>query len=108
MWMMVLFDLPVVSAEDRKIATKFRDFLCKEGFNMCQFSVYARFCGPREKTESIHRKINDNIPDKGKVSIITFTDKQFGSIVHMFNNRRKKSRETPDQLLIFGDNDEVL
>lgn len=105
MWMMVMFDLPVVEFEDRKKATKFRDFLEKQGFGMCQFSVYARFCGSREKTDALYRKIMDNVPPKGKVSIINFTDKQFGSILHYHNNKRQNCKETPEQLLIFDEND---
>lgn len=106
MWIMVMFDLPVVEHEDRRIANKFRNFLEKEGFGMCQFSVYAKYCGPRERTESLVKKISANLPPKGKVNIITFTDKQFGNIQIIENNRRQKSRENPEQLLIFGADEE--
>lgn len=105
MWIMVMFDLPVVSVKERRIATKFRNFLEKEGFAMCQFSVYARFCGPRERMESIASRIDAHIPENGKVSILRFTDKQFGDIITIENKVRKKSKENPDQLLIFDDQD---
>ena len=105
MWIMVMFDLPVVEANERRIATKFRNFLEKEGFGMCQFSVYAKYCGPREKLESIFQKVEAHIPVRGKVNILTFTDKQFGNIRIMENNHRRKSKENPDQLLIFEDDD---
>jgi len=103
MWMMVMFDLPVVSDKDRKAAAKFRNFLEKQCFAMCQFSVYARFCGARERTDSIYRTIEENLPPKGKVSILCFTDKQFGNIVHLENRIKRYSKENPDQLLIFSD-----
>lgn len=106
MWIMVMFDLPVVHADERRIAAKFRNFLEKEGFSMCQFSVYARFCGPRDRLESIAKKIDENMPEKGKVSILRFTDKQFGDIVTIENKVRQKTKENPDQLLIFDDLDE--
>lgn len=98
---MFMFDLPVVEAEDRKIATKFRTFLEKEGFGMCQFSVYAKYCGPREKLDSLASTIEANIPEKGRVNILTFTDKQFGKIVVLENHKRRPSPENPEQLLIF-------
>ena len=44
MWMIVMFDLPVVLKEERKAATAFRNSLLDMGFEMSQFSVYARFC----------------------------------------------------------------
>ena len=42
MWMMVLFDLPVVEPEERKAAADFRNFLKDQGYEMAQFSVYVR------------------------------------------------------------------
>ncbi len=106
MWVMVMFDLPVVDSEDRKAATRFRLFLEKQGFGMCQFSVYAKYCGTREKLDSIVRLVDENIPEKGKVNILSFTDKQFGKIVFLENRKRKKAKENPDQLLIFDDPNE--
>lgn len=100
-----MFDLPVVSQSQRRIATKFRNELAKEGFAMCQFSVYARFCGPRERTDRIYRKIEDLIPEAGKVDIIVFTDKQFGQIVRIENRKKRKSKENPEQILIFDEDD---
>ena len=41
-WMIVAFDLPVVEKEQRKAATRFRKFLLDDGYQMLQFSVYAR------------------------------------------------------------------
>lgn len=47
MWMVVMFDLPVVEKAERKAATEFRNALLDMGFEMSQFSVYMRFCtGP--------------------------------------------------------------
>jgi len=103
MWMMVMYDLPVVDEKERKIAAKFRKFMEKEGFSMVQFSVYAKFCGTREKAEAQKKVIEEKLPEKGKVSIIQFTDKQFGDIVHLTNRKRVKSKEYPDQLVLFSD-----
>ena len=101
MWLMVMFDLPVVEEENRKEANRFRKFLEKEGFSMAQFSVYAKFCGTRERMTPIINKINENLPPKGKVSAIQFTDKQHGGIIHMSNRQVMKSKEPPDQLMLF-------
>lgn len=106
MWIMVMFDLPVVEPEERKAATQFRNFLEKEGFGMCQFSVYAKYCGPREKLESLVNTVNAHIPPKGRVNILSFTDKQFGRIVILENNKRVAAKENSDQLLIFDDPEE--
>lgn len=43
-WLVVIFDLPVTTAEARREYTQFRDFLLNDGYLMIQFSVYARPC----------------------------------------------------------------
>src|SRR3546814_3502482 len=44
MWIFVMFDLPVGTKKQMHDATKFREFLLDQGFEMSKFSVYARFC----------------------------------------------------------------
>ncbi|HET8962544.1 MAG TPA: CRISPR-associated endonuclease Cas2, partial [Chitinophagales bacterium] len=51
MWVLVLFDLPTETAEERKIYAKFRKNLLKDGFAMFQFSIYLRHCSSRENAE---------------------------------------------------------
>jgi CRISPR-associated protein Cas2 len=108
MWMMVMYDLPVVEDEDRRIAAKFRKYMEKQGFSMVQYSVYAKFCGTREKADALKQLVEADIPGKGKVSIIMFTDKQFGDIVHLTNRKRIKSKENPDQLVLFSEEAEQI
>ena len=57
MWMIVLFDLPVLTKKERKAATRFRNFLLDQGFEMSQFSVYMRFCAGKEQTETYMKRI---------------------------------------------------
>ncbi len=72
MWIMALFDLPVVTKPERKRATAFRNFLLDQGFEMVQFSVYARFTISKEKAEVITRKVGKAVPASGKVDIFVF------------------------------------
>ena len=75
MWMMVLFDLPVLTKKERKDATKFRKFLLDQGFDMCQLSVYLRFCAGKEQAEAYTKRVESALPPSGNVQIIYFTDK---------------------------------
>lgn len=101
MWIFVMFDLPVGSKKQMRDATKFREFLLDEGFEMSQFSVYARFCNGRDSFETHLKRIEANLPEKGEVHVLTFTDRQYESIVRFSSQRRKKSRKNPDQLAMF-------
>jgi CRISPR-associated protein Cas2 len=101
MWMMVMFDLPVGTSEERRAATRFRNFLLDQGFEMAQFSVYMRFCAGKEQVEVHTRRIAENVPDRGKVHLLAFTDKQYENIVCFAGKLREPVRKIPDQLVLF-------
>ena len=101
MWVMTLFDLPVVTKPERKRATAFRNFLLDQGFEMVQFSVYARFAPGRERAEAITRKIGGAVPQDGKVDILYFTDKQYEQIVSFRGKPGTAKPKKPEQLALF-------
>jgi len=101
MWLYVMFDLPVLTPAERKAATKFRQFLLDQGFEMAQFSVYLRFAESKEAAETHIRRVRAELPKKGKVHIVTITDKQYGN-ARIFTGRKGERRpEKPDQLALF-------
>jgi CRISPR-associated protein Cas2 len=101
MWIFVMFDLPVTSKADARAASQFRAFLLDEGFEMSQFSVYARFCNGQDAYEAKLRRIEANLPERGEVHVLTFTDRQYEGIVRFSSQRRKRPRKNPDQLALF-------
>lgn len=101
MWMMVMFDLPTLTKEERRKAHDFRQYLLDEGFCMEQFSVYMRFIGSREKSDAFIKRIKNRVPPMGHVKILCFTDKQFGTIQTIYNADFKKPPKNPEQLLLF-------
>ncbi|GLT02486.1 hypothetical protein GCM10007897_38980 [Sphingobium jiangsuense] len=101
MWIFVMFDLPVTTREQSRAATKFREFLLDEGFEKSQFSVYARFCNGKEQFETYMRRIEANLPDRGDIHILSFTDRQYENIIRFSGQRRRRQRKNPDQLALF-------
>ena len=101
MWIFVMFDLPVGTKKQSREATKFREFLLDEGFEMSQFSVYARFCNGQDSFQAHLKRIERNLPEKGEIHVLTFTDRQYENIVRFSSQRRKKPRKNPDQLAMF-------
>ena len=101
MWIFVMFDLPVGTKPEARAATKFREFLLDQGFEMSQFSVYARFCNGKEQFAAYIRRIESNLPDRGDIHVLTFTDKQYENIVRFSSQRRQKERKNPEQLALF-------
>lgn len=101
MWIFVMFDLPVMTRAESKAATAFRQFLLDEGFERSQFSIYARFCNGKEQFEAYMRRIEANLPGRGDVHILTFTDRQYENIVRFSGQRRRKQKKNPNQLALF-------
>ncbi len=101
MWIFVMFDLPVDTKDAMRAATKFREFLLDQGFEKSQFSVYARFCNGKEQYETYLRRIEGNMPSRGEVHILSFTDRQYENIVRFSGQRRRKPKKNPDQLALF-------
>ena len=100
MWMLVLFDLPVVEKKDRKAATDFRNFLLDNGFSMVQFSIYTKLFSGKDACEKYYRLITKNLPSEGKVDILTITDRQYGNIIS-YDSGTKIQKKQPEQLLLF-------
>lgn len=101
MWMVVLFDLPVGTPEERHFATKFRNTLLDEGFLMSQFSVYAKPTLGRDKNEALLKRIRNAIPAYGKVHIMSFTDKQYAGILTFYGTKQDMMPKTPSQFDLF-------
>lgn len=101
MWVMALFDLPVLTKGERRRATRFRNFLLDEGFTMMQFSCYIRFTGGKEQAEALAGRIGSGVPEGGKVDILFFTDRQYEN-VHSYRGKSNRNRPPkPEQLQLF-------
>lgn len=101
MWIMVMFDLPTTTREEKRAYVRFRDFLLDQSFVMSQFSIYLRHTTGRAQCAPIIARIEAAMPPEGKVDILQFTDKQYADIVSLRGRRRRDSRENPDQLVMF-------
>ena len=101
MWLFAMFDLPVDTKEARRQYTQFRNVLLKQGFQMMQFSVYARYCASEESSE-IHKKyVKKSLPPKGQVRVLAVTDRQFGKMDVYYGKRAANVEEAPPQLMLF-------
>ncbi|HRZ84197.1 MAG TPA: CRISPR-associated endonuclease Cas2 [Candidatus Hydrogenedentes bacterium] len=76
-WLLVGFDLPVGTPDQRKRATDFRKFLLEDGFLMIQFSLYARPCVSFARQETHVDRVRKSIPEEGNVRILFITRAQW-------------------------------
>ncbi len=101
MWVLVMFDLPTDTTEDRKIASEFRKKLQKDGFKMLQFSIYVRHSFSLENAQVHIERVKKWLPERGEVSIMRITDKQFGMIEFFHGARKEKPLQPSKQLTLF-------
>ena len=102
MRLMVFFDLPVVSKQDRRAYTLFRKFLINDGYDMIQFSVYGRIVANRDAEEKHSARVIANLPPNGSVRVLSVTEKQFASMkilvgLPLFQEKKVNA----DQMLLF-------
>lgn len=101
MWLLVMFDLPVGTKTERRDATRFRQWLLDQGFEMSQFSIYMRFCAGKEQYERRIKDVSKARPGKGSVHILAVTDRQFENMVVFRGKQRGRGRSPPEQLALF-------
>lgn len=101
MWIVVMFDLPVVEKAERKAATEFRNALLDMGFEMSQFSVYMRFCTSQTQIDTYCKRVEDALPAGGKVNVLQFTDKQYERIITFHGQEKMPPQKAPDQFDLF-------
>ncbi len=101
MWLFAMFDLPVVSKEQRKRATQFRKHLLFHGFCMLQYSVYARHCPTEDSAAHYRVRVERDLPSEGQVRLLSVTDRQFGKMTVFTGHSSVAPEAAPVQLMLF-------
>ena len=101
MWVIVMFDLPTETKQDKKNYAKFRKMMLADGFQMFQFSMYIRHCPSSENAMVHEKRVQKALPPNGHVGMITITDKQFGMMKIFQGRSQEKGPETIQQLSMF-------
>ncbi|MDU0968378.1 MAG: CRISPR-associated endonuclease Cas2 [Actinomycetaceae bacterium] len=101
MWTLVMFDLPVGTAAQRRRATRFRNMLLDLGFSMVQYSVYVRYVPTGAPTPPIVRQIKENVPPDGLVRVIYITDRQWSRMLNFWGSTQVNPEPAPQQLQFF-------
>ena len=100
MWLMIFFDLPVGTKDQRKRANQFRHYLKDDGFMMLQFSVYARICRGQDAVDKHLRRVRDKLPREGAVRALQVTDKQYGRMELLLGTASKNETIGSAQLVL--------
>ncbi len=102
-WILTMFDLPVVTKAERKVATKFRKFLLDDGYVMVNYSVYARPCISWDMMRKHAQRLEAEVPNAGNVRTLFITDKQWKDAIIVIGEDYEEthmqgSPDMPEQL----------
>lgn len=100
MRVLVFFDLPVETNENKRDYRRFRKLLIDNGFIMLQESVYCRMVLNQSVVEMITSIIRKNKPPKGLVQILTVTEKQFSRMEYVTGEYTSDVIQSDERLII--------
>lgn len=101
MWALLMFDLPVKTAAQRRRYTQFRNLLLDNGFVRTQYSVYARYSPSGVLTQRLVSTIKGNVPEGGEIRILHVTDKEWAATIRFSNAVEVPPESAPEQLMFF-------
>ena len=99
MRVIVMFDLPVITAIDRKEYTRFRKHLVKSGFLMMQESIYCKLAQNQTAADWIVENIKKNKPPKGIVQVMKITEKQYSRIECIVGDSKSEVINSDERLI---------
>ncbi len=100
MRVLVFFDLPTETAEERRAYRLFRKTLITNGIIMMQESVSCRHLKHAGGGMSVSEIIRKNAPVKGIVQLLTVTEKQFASIEYLVGKNQSDVISTDERVVI--------
>ncbi len=100
MRLIVFFDLPTDTSEDKANYRHFRKLLIKNGFLMMQESVYCRLLITPTAEKAVLDTIRRHKPPKGLVQALTVTEKQFGQMEYIVGEASSEVLNTDERLVL--------
>ena len=100
MRMLVFFDLPTETTEDRRNYTTFRKLLICNGFIMMQESVYCKLLMNSTAEQSITQILRRNRPPKGIVQMLTITEKQFSNMEFLTGQFQSETLDSDERMVV--------
>lgn len=100
MRVLVLFDLPVLTGDQRREYARFQKFLLKSGFLMLQESVYCKLALNTTAVNGIVDQIHKNKPEESLLQLLTVTEKQYAKMDLIVGNVKSEVLNTDERLVI--------
>ena len=100
MSLILFFDLPSVTKEEKRLYSKFVKQIKKVGFYMLQESVYVKLALNKQIIDSTIEKVNKLLPPNGFVIVLPVTEKQFNNMTIMLGDEKSNVISSDERLII--------
>lgn len=102
MWVLAVYDCPMIEREERRDYTLFRKRLLQENFVQLQNSLYVRHFPTMAVAEATIQRIRLDIPTGAQVAFFLVTDKQYAMTREFYGPKStKKKPNLPEQIGLF-------
>lgn len=102
MRLLLMFDMPTQTSEDKREYRKFRKFLLGEGFLMHQYSVYTKLILNDTASQAMMRRLEKNKPKAGDITILKITEKQFSRMIYLHGSKDLSVANTDARVVFLG------
>ena len=99
MRVLVFFDLPVQTGEDRREYARFRKHLLKNGFMMVQESVYSKLALNMSAAAAVMQSVRVQKPPRGLVQMLVVTEKQYARMEYIVGERQTEIVESDERTI---------
>lgn len=100
MRVIVFFDLPTETIENKRSYRKFRKFLIKKGFVMMQESVYSKIALNTTVANAIAKQVRKNKPSEGLVQMLIITERQYSKMEYVVGEKETTIIDTDERMVI--------
>ncbi|MCD8294804.1 MAG: CRISPR-associated endonuclease Cas2 [Clostridia bacterium] len=100
MRVLVFFDLPVETSEQRRKYRYFHKFLIRSGFVMMQKSVYSKIVLNATAASSVMENVRRNRVTNGLIQMMVITERQYEKIEFVSGEGQKVIIDSDDKLVI--------
>lgn len=100
MRIILMFDMPTITIEDRKNYSKFRDNLIDDGFIMIQYSIYVRICKNQDDITKHINRVKMFTPEKGNIRLLQVTEKQYEQMIMLRGIKNDDEKESNNSMII--------
>lgn len=102
MWVIAVYDCPMMEREERRDYALFRKMLLQENFFQLQYSLYVRHFPTMAVAEATIQRIRLGIPAGAQVAFFLVTDKQYAMTREFFGPKStRKKPDLPEQIGLF-------